>query len=42
MKLFVVDFLNGLKSEINRLCSLELERSKGKTGERSDLFLLAE
>jgi hypothetical protein len=26
----------------NRKCSLELERSNGKTGERSDLFLLAE
>jgi len=26
----------------NRLYSLELERSNAKTGERSDLFLLAE
>lgn len=26
----------------NRLCSLELERSKGKTAERSEVFFLAE
>jgi len=38
MKLFIDAFLTGLSSDMNRLCSLELERSKGKTAERSDVF----
>jgi hypothetical protein len=42
MKLFVDAFHTGLSSDMNRLCSPELERSKGKTAERSDVFFLAE
>lgn len=42
MKLIVDTFLHGLNSDKNRLCSLEPERSNGKTSERSDVFFLAE
>lgn len=38
MKLFIDAFLTGLSSDMNRLCSLEPERSNKKTAEQSDVF----